>query len=237
MGGAALGQLLNRLALANLSASAENEEMRDSTEAHPGSMVFWAGLSLLVLILARILKTSEDFTSAQPLPITAELTSPPNSFSAEYFPGAATEWTYFGRTLGAWFDQLETDDLSLQNRARAVLAGVEIPPEILRSELCRRLENSDPRLRIIALACLPTLPLSPTEALQFANARLVDPDPGVRAAAAVAIGAFQTEAIELIPALKQLARTDPDETVRKTAKETLDRVRFYDAGFMSGFKN
>ena len=97
-----------------------------------------------------------------------------------------------------------------------------------KAAVLQRLSDPDPNIRLKSLEELDLLELPRTESVPLLTTCLSDADSRIRASAALRLGSLSMLAMEAVPTLKHLARTDTDELVRSRAKDALYNIRLYD---------
>ena len=102
------------------------------------------------------------------------------------------------------------------------------PAERKKAAILQRLSDPDSNIRLKTLEELDALELPKAESVPLLTTCLSDADSRVRAYAALRLGSLRMLAMDAVPTLKHLARTDTDELVRSRAKDALCNIRLYD---------
>jgi HEAT repeats len=143
---------------------------------------------------------------------------------------------YKGRSLHDWIADLKAGDVQVRRNAAEALLEVPFQDgKYAITALKDAMDDKDNLTRARAAAALGRIlpragiPASPEVILPNAKIMeiaeiLKDPDPTVRAATAQAMGNFGHRARPSGPALAELAKNDPDESVRNAAATALKTV-------------
>lgn len=123
-------------------------------------------------------------------------------------------------------ERLEGDpDERVRRFAVAALAGIAVGAREARPALLRAVRSdASERVREYSAGALRTVGVAADAAVPVLVQALADPDWGVRAAAARALGEYGSAASAAKPALKKAANEDPEAPVREAAKAALDAI-------------
>jgi hypothetical protein len=104
------------------------------------------------------------------------------------------------------------------------------------ANLLQQLSDPDVNVRLSAVETLDGLDLPTSERVTLLTACLSDPDPRIRAHAALGLGSLRLAAVDAVPVLKHLAQIETDDVVRARVKDALYNIRMYDySPFMRDF--
>jgi HEAT repeat protein len=129
--------------------------------------------------------------------------------------------------IDALVRQLSDRDSSLRLRAVKALGNIGPAARVAAPNILTALEDSDADVRRAAVVALRLM--LPNERPSVAVVRAIaadlnDPDPGVRAATARALGRLGRVAVSAVPLIEPLL-SDPDSDVRRAAAEALGRIQ------------